>query len=56
MAFAWAFSLTRINDPTEDNRGLEPANSQSLPNEMWLAIGDLYTQTVDLARRIADVS
>ena len=47
MAYAWAFSLARVNDPQKTIEVLNNLTSKPLPKEMWLAIGDLYTQVDD---------
>lgn len=47
MAFAWAYSLTRINDPRKTIEVLNRLTAQSLPKEMWMATGDLYAQVDD---------
>ncbi len=47
MAYAWAFSLARINDPRQTIEVLNKLTAQPLPKEMWMAIGDLYTQVDD---------
>lgn len=61
MAYAWAFSLTRSNDPQKANEVLGRLASQPLPADMLLAIGDLYTSTGDyedalrMARRAVEL-
>ena len=47
MAYAWAFSLARINDPQKATEVLNKLTSQSLPKEMWMTAGDVYTQVDD---------
>jgi tetratricopeptide (TPR) repeat protein len=47
MAYAWAFSLARINDPQKTIAVLNQLSAQPLPKEMWVAVGDLYTQVDD---------
>ena len=47
MAYAWAFSLVRINDLTKAVEVLNRLNSQPLPTEMAIGVGDLYNQTGD---------
>jgi len=47
MAYAWAFSLVRINDLTKAVEVLTRLNSQPLPAEMGIGVGDLYNQTGD---------
>ena len=47
MAYAWAFSLTRINDPKKAEEVLGRLSLQPLPADMLLGIGDLYTTTGD---------
>ena len=47
MAYAWAFSLARINDPRRTIEVLNRLTAQPLPKEMWMASGDLYAQVDD---------
>ena len=47
MAYAWAFSLARINDPRKAIEVLNRLTAQPLPKEMWMASGDLYAQVDD---------
>jgi len=47
MAYAWAFSLVRINDLTKAVEVLNRLNAQPLPTEMAIGVGDLYNQTGD---------
>jgi len=47
MAYAWAFSLARANDPKKTIEVLNKLTSQPLPKEMWMTIGDLYAQVDD---------
>lgn len=47
MAYAWAFSLVRINDLTKAVEVLNRLNAQPLPPEMAIGVGDLYNQTGD---------
>ncbi len=47
MAYAYAFSLARINDPQKTVEVLGRLTSQPLPKEMWMTSGDLYTQVDD---------
>ena len=47
MAYAWAFSLARINDPQKATEVLNRLTSQPLPKEMWMTAGDVYTQVDD---------
>jgi tetratricopeptide (TPR) repeat protein len=47
MAYAWAFSLARINDPQKTIEVLNRLTTQPLPKEMWMATGDLYAQVDD---------
>ena len=47
MAYAWAFSLARSNDPKQTIEVLNKLTAQPLPKEMWMATGDLYTQVDD---------
>jgi len=47
MAYAWAFSLARINDPQKAVEVLSKLTSQPLPKEMWMTAGDVYTQVGD---------
>jgi len=47
MAYAYAFSLARTNDPQKTIAVLNKLTSQSLPKEMWMTSGDVYTQVDD---------
>jgi tetratricopeptide (TPR) repeat protein len=47
MAYAWAFSLARINDPQKTVEVLNKLTSQPLPKEMWMTSGDVYSQVGD---------
>jgi tetratricopeptide (TPR) repeat protein len=47
MAYGWAFSLARINDPQKAVEVLNKLTSQPLPKEMWMTSGDVYTQVGD---------
>jgi tetratricopeptide (TPR) repeat protein len=47
MAYAWAFSLARTNNPQKAIEVLNKLTATQLPKEMWLAVGDLYTQVDD---------
>ncbi len=47
MAYAWAFSLARINDPQKTIEVLNKLTAGPLPKEMWMTTGDLYTQVDD---------
>lgn len=47
MAYAYAYSLARINDPQKTVEVLNHLTSQPLPKEMWMTAGDVYTQVDD---------
>ena len=47
MAYAWAYSLAKINDPQKTVEVLGKLTAQPLPKEMWMTAGDLYTQVDD---------
>ena len=47
MAYAWAFSLARINDPQKTIEVLNKLTAQPLPKEMWMTVGDIYSQVDD---------
>ena len=47
MAYAWAYSLARTNDPKKTIEVLSKLTAQPLPKEMWMTAGDLYTQVDD---------
>ena len=47
MAYAWAFSLARTNDPRKTIEVLNKLTTQPLTKEMWMATGDLYAQVDD---------
>ena len=47
MAYAWAFSLVRTNDPRKTIEVLNKLTARPLPKEMWMATGDLYEQVDD---------
>jgi Flp pilus assembly protein TadD len=47
MAYAYAYSLARTNDPKKTIDVLGKLTAQPLPKEMWMTTGDLYTQVDD---------
>ncbi len=47
MAYAWAFTLLRTNDPNKALTVLNRLSTQALPPDMMLGVGDLYNQTGD---------
>ena len=47
MAYAWAYSLAKINDPQKTVEVLNKLTAQPLPKEMWMTAGDVYTQVDD---------
>ncbi len=47
MAYAYAFSLAHANDPTKAVEVLNRLSQQSLPPDMMMGVGDLYSQTGD---------
>lgn len=47
MAYAYAFSLARINEPQKAVEVLNQLTAQPLPKEMWMTSGDVYTQVDD---------
>ena len=47
MAYAWAFSLLRTNDPNKALEVLNKLSTQALPTDMMMGVGDLYSQTGD---------
>jgi tetratricopeptide (TPR) repeat protein len=47
MAYAYAYSLARINDPRKTVEVLNKLTAQPLPKEMWMTAGDVYTQVDD---------
>jgi Flp pilus assembly protein TadD len=47
MAYAWAYSLARTNDPKKATEVLNKLTAQPLPKEMWMTAGDVYSQVDD---------
>ena len=47
MSYAYAFSLAHANDPTRAVEVLNRLAQQSLPPDMMMGVGDLYSQTGD---------
>lgn len=47
MAYAWAFSLVRSNDPQKAVEVLNKLAAAELPPDMLVGVGDLYSQTGD---------
>jgi tetratricopeptide (TPR) repeat protein len=47
MTYAYAFSLAHANDPTRAVEVLNRLAQQSLPPDMMMGVGDLYSQTGD---------
>ena len=47
MAYAWAFSLVRSDDPAKAVTVLNRLAAQPLPTDMLIGVGDLYSQTGD---------
>jgi tetratricopeptide (TPR) repeat protein len=47
MAYAYADSLAKSNDPKKTVEVLGKLTAQPLPKEMWMTAGDVYTQVDD---------
>jgi tetratricopeptide (TPR) repeat protein len=47
MTYAWAYSLSKANDPKKTVEVLNKLTAQPLSKEMWMTAGDVYTQVDD---------